>query len=78
LLFLRRADEVSHEILELSQLKGGVTISNDPVRYRPNAFFPRSAEYYGYDRQAGTIRHRAADPSVSFAPAKETQSRKDG
>ena len=72
-----RADEVGHEILELSQHECGVTIRNDPVRYRENVSFSRSAEYGGYDPQAGTIRLRVANPSVSFVPVKKTQSRKN-
>ena len=34
-----RADEVGHEIVELSQHECGVTIRNDPVRYRENVSF---------------------------------------
>ena len=72
-----RADEVSHEILKPSQVECGVTIPNDPVRYRANVFFSRSAEYCSYDPQAGTIRLRVANPSASFVPVKKTQSRKN-
>ena len=72
-----RADEVSHEILKPSQVECGVAIRNDPVRYRANVLFSRSAEYCGYDSQAGTIRLRVANPSVSFVPVKKTQSREN-
>src|SRR6476620_5732273 len=54
-----RADEVGHEIVELSQHECGATIRNDPVRYRESVSFSPSAEYGGYDPQAGTIRLRA-------------------
>jgi hypothetical protein len=72
-----RADEVSHEILELSRHECGATARNDPVRYRLNVSFSPPAEYGGYDPQAGTIRLRVANPSVSCVRMKKTQSLKD-
>ena len=72
-----RADEVSHKILELSRHECGATARNDPVRYLLNVSFSPSAEYGGYDPQVGTIRLRVANPSLSFVPAKKTQSREN-
>ena len=72
-----RADEVSHKILELSRHECGATARNDVVRYRLNVSFSPPAEYGGYNPQAGTIRLRVANPSVSFVPVKKTQSRKN-